>query len=151
MAMMPTFAASAMALWVIMKHYHDLKSLQSNMDTTRQIRRATPMTPPDERPSVRLHRLVNGYQVSQAIHVAATLGIADLLRDGSRSAADLNRRKGVRWGKNFCRSTEPLLDSFRCVRKPPFRRFLSKYATTHLHRAWHSPILLGLVGGILCK
>jgi O-methyltransferase domain len=29
------------------------------------------MTPPDERPSVRLYRLVNGYQVSQAIHMAA--------------------------------------------------------------------------------
>ena len=26
-----------------------------------------------------LRRLVNGYHVSQAIHVAATLGIADLL------------------------------------------------------------------------
>jgi hypothetical protein len=47
------------------------------------------MTPPDERPSVRLYRLVNGYQVSQAIHVAATLGVADLLRDGPRTAADL--------------------------------------------------------------
>jgi hypothetical protein len=36
-----------------------------------------------------LRRLVNGYQVTQAIHVAATLGIADLLRDGPRDSADL--------------------------------------------------------------
>lgn len=31
-----------------------------------------------ERPSAALRRLVNGYQVAQAIHVAETLGIADL-------------------------------------------------------------------------
>lgn len=40
-------------------------------------------------PSAELLRLVNGYQVSQAIHVAATLGIADLLRDGPRASDDL--------------------------------------------------------------
>ena len=33
--------------------------------------------------------LVNGYQVSQAIYAAASLGVADLLRDTSRSAEDL--------------------------------------------------------------
>ncbi len=32
-----------------------------------------------------LWRMANAYQVSQAIHVAATLGIADLLWDGPRS------------------------------------------------------------------
>jgi hypothetical protein len=36
-----------------------------------------------------LRRLVNGYQATQAIHVAATLGIADLLCDGPRTSADL--------------------------------------------------------------
>lgn len=40
-------------------------------------------------PSAELMRLVNGYRVSQAIHVVATLGIADLLREGPRSADDL--------------------------------------------------------------
>jgi len=34
-------------------------------------------------------RLVNGFQVSQAIYVAATLGIADLLENGARSSAEL--------------------------------------------------------------
>jgi len=43
----------------------------------------------DERPSVVLRRLVNGYQVSQAIHVAATLGIADLLAGRARQSGDL--------------------------------------------------------------
>jgi hypothetical protein len=38
---------------------------------------------------VDLRRAVNGYQVSQALHVAAVLGIADLLADGSRSSDDL--------------------------------------------------------------
>jgi hypothetical protein len=42
-----------------------------------------------ERPSVALRRLINGYQVSQAIHVAATLGIADLLAGGARESDDL--------------------------------------------------------------
>jgi hypothetical protein len=45
------------------------------------------MTQP--KPSAELMRLVNGYQVSQAIHVAATLGIADLLKDGPRTSDDL--------------------------------------------------------------
>jgi hypothetical protein len=36
-----------------------------------------------------LRRLVNGYQLSQAIHVAAVLGIADLLAAGPRSSDDL--------------------------------------------------------------
>ncbi len=36
-----------------------------------------------------LRRLVAGYQVSQAIHVAAVLGIADLLADGPRTSDEL--------------------------------------------------------------
>ena len=36
-----------------------------------------------------LRRLVNSYQLSQAIHVAAVLGIADLLAGGARSSDDL--------------------------------------------------------------
>ncbi len=49
----------------------------------------------DERPSMALRRLVNGYQVSQAIHVAATLGIADLLKDGPRTSDDLAAATGA--------------------------------------------------------
>jgi hypothetical protein len=45
----------------------------------------------DEAPTVTLRRLTNGYQVTQAIHVAATLGIADLLRDGARRSDKLAR------------------------------------------------------------
>jgi hypothetical protein len=40
----------------------------------------------DRRPSAELARLINGFQASQAIHVAATLGIADLLADGPRAS-----------------------------------------------------------------
>ena len=36
-----------------------------------------------------LRRLVNSYQLSQAIHVAAVLGIADLVEDGPRSSDEL--------------------------------------------------------------
>jgi hypothetical protein len=46
----------------------------------------------DQRPVAQLRRLANGYQVSQAIHVAATLGIADLLADGPRSSDELAAR-----------------------------------------------------------
>jgi hypothetical protein len=42
-----------------------------------------------ENPSAALTRLVNGYQVSHAIHAAAVLGIADLLATGARGAAEL--------------------------------------------------------------
>jgi len=35
-------------------------------------------------PSTELMRLINGYQVSQALHVAATLGVADQLKDGPK-------------------------------------------------------------------
>jgi O-methyltransferase domain/Dimerisation domain len=47
--------------------------------------------PNAETPTVALRRLVNGYQVTQAIHVAAALGIADLLRDGPRDSDALAR------------------------------------------------------------
>jgi hypothetical protein len=40
-------------------------------------------------PVAMMLRLLNGYQVSQAIHVAATLGIADFLKDGPRTSDDL--------------------------------------------------------------
>ena len=36
-----------------------------------------------------LRRLANGYQVSQVVHAAAVLGIADLLADGPRTSAEL--------------------------------------------------------------
>ena len=42
-----------------------------------------------------LRRLVNGYQVSQAIHVVAVLGIADLLADGPRASDDLAAATGT--------------------------------------------------------
>jgi hypothetical protein len=44
-----------------------------------------------ENPSPReqIGRMVTGYWIAQAVHVAARLGVADLLRDGPRSAAEL--------------------------------------------------------------
>src|SRR5688500_18380664 len=43
----------------------------------------------EEPPAVALRRLVNGYQVSQAIHVATVLGVADHLAGGPRSSDEL--------------------------------------------------------------
>ena len=48
-----------------------------------------------ERPVLALRRLVNGYQISQAIHVAASLGIPDQLRAESLSADELAERVGA--------------------------------------------------------
>jgi O-methyltransferase domain/Dimerisation domain len=42
-----------------------------------------------ESPTAHLRRLVNGYQLSQALSVAATLGVADVLADGPRTSDDL--------------------------------------------------------------
>ena len=46
-------------------------------------------------PAQALRRLVNGYQVSQAIHVAAVLGIADLLAAGPQSSDELAAKTGT--------------------------------------------------------
>ncbi len=46
-------------------------------------------------PTLRLRNLINGYQVTQALHVAATLGISDLLAAGPREAADLAQATGT--------------------------------------------------------
>lgn len=39
--------------------------------------------------------MINGYRVSQAMYVAATLGIADLLKDGSRTSDELGAATGT--------------------------------------------------------
>jgi len=49
----------------------------------------------DQKPSAALIGLVNGYRVSLAIHVAATLGIADLLKNGPRNSDDLASATGT--------------------------------------------------------
>ncbi len=47
------------------------------------------MTHNNPDPATTIRRLVEGYQVSQAIHIAATLGIADLLAGASRTSDEL--------------------------------------------------------------
>lgn len=49
----------------------------------------------EEAPSVALRRLIDGYKVTQAVYVAATLGIADLLADGPRGSDDLAAATGT--------------------------------------------------------
>ena len=43
----------------------------------------------ERKPAAEMMRLINGYQVSQAIHVAAALGIGDLLAGGPRTSDEL--------------------------------------------------------------
>lgn len=47
------------------------------------------MTHDEPLPGERLRQLINGYQVTQAIYVAVTLGVPNLLADGPRPAEDL--------------------------------------------------------------
>ena len=49
-------------------------------------------------PSAEMMRLINGYQVSQALHVAATLGVADHLKDGPQRSDALARACGAHPG-----------------------------------------------------
>lgn len=50
------------------------------------------MSEPSPDPAATLLQLINGYQVSQAIHVAVTLGIPDLLGSGSCTNGELAAR-----------------------------------------------------------
>jgi O-methyltransferase domain/Dimerisation domain len=45
--------------------------------------------------SLELMRLINGYQISQVIHVAASFGIPDLLKDGPRPSAEIAEATGA--------------------------------------------------------
>jgi hypothetical protein len=48
----------------------------------------------DEALQAQVDRMLTGYWVSQAIHVAAKLGVADLVMDGSRTADELAKATG---------------------------------------------------------
>lgn len=49
-------------------------------------------------PSAELMRLINAFQISQALHVAATLGVADQLKDGPQPSDALARICGAQPG-----------------------------------------------------
>lgn len=72
-------------------------------------------------PTSRLRRLINGYQVSQALHVLVALEIPDRLADGPRSAEELAEESGA--------AVEPLYRLLRAVattgvlEEQPERRF----------------------------
>jgi SAM-dependent methyltransferase len=52
----------------------------------------------EQPPSAQLMQMIFGFMISQAVSVAASLGIADLLKDGPRDVEDLARRAGVHGG-----------------------------------------------------
>jgi hypothetical protein len=54
-----------------------------------------------QNPAADLMALVNGFQVTQAIHVAARLGIADLLKDGPRDSDGLAVATGTHAGSLY--------------------------------------------------
>ena len=58
-------------------------------------------------PVAELHELIGGYRLTQLIYVAAKLGIADLLRDGPKSAIELAASSGAN-PRNLYRVLRPL-------------------------------------------
>jgi len=71
--------------------------------------------------SVQIRRLMNGYQVSQAIHVAVVLGLPELLADGPKAVADLAERAGCQ-ARPLYRLLRAL-SSVGVYRELPDRRF----------------------------
>jgi len=71
--------------------------IERSVGSTRQAdgKGATPMSAAELPPRDALLRMTNAFQASQAIHVAATLGIADLLEDGPRSIDELAQATGT--------------------------------------------------------
>jgi len=53
------------------------------------------MTTNDLPPQLVLQQLIQGFQVTQCIHVAAKLGIADILKDGPRTSEELAQATGT--------------------------------------------------------
>ena len=49
----------------------------------------------DSPPQLALQQLIQGFQVTQCIYVAAKLGIADLLQDGPRRSEELAQATGT--------------------------------------------------------
>jgi hypothetical protein len=86
----------------------------------------------EDRPLEELRRLVDGFRVSQAIHVAAVLGIADLLVDGPRGVDELASATG-----SDERSLYRLLRALAAVgvfREEEGRRFSATPLSDHLRR-----------------
>ena len=76
---------------------------------------------PEQDTSATLRELVNGYQLSQALHVAAVLGIADHLAGGSRTCDDLAAALRRRPGRALPPATGP--PAAGIFREEPERRF----------------------------
>ena len=57
--------------------------------------RSDPLSAIDLASPAALLRLVTGYWLSQAVHVAAQLGIADHLRDGPKAVEELASETGA--------------------------------------------------------
>jgi hypothetical protein len=59
---------------------------------------ATPVTSQELAPPIALFRLATGFYVSSALHVVATLKIADLMTEGPKGSAGLAKAAGVHAG-----------------------------------------------------
>ncbi len=58
-------------------------------------REPSPRTETKEPPSLAVRRMIDGYKLSQALHVVATLGVADLLAGGPRTSTELAEAVGA--------------------------------------------------------
>lgn len=87
----------------------------------------------DTSASDQLSRLMNGYWYTRAIYVAAKLGIADLLKDGPKTADELAAITGTQ-GRTLYRLMRDLADATEAaLGQDPCRgvRLLERVGTDH--------------------
>src|SRR5215471_2492485 len=63
--------------------------------TTTDDQRSITLTTSDIPPQLVLQKMIQGFQMTQCIYVAAKLGIADLLKDGPRTSEELAQVTGT--------------------------------------------------------
>ncbi len=106
----------------------------------RYARRWIPMTQAADTPATTLLRLANGYQISQVIHVAAELRLADLIGDEPVSTVDIATRVGAHPGSLY--RLLRALSTVGIFRETDDRCFVAS-PMSDLLRADHSRSMLG--------
>jgi len=119
---------------------------QAEESNSQPLRRWMPMTQATDSAANALLRLANGYQISQALYVAAELKVADLVSDTPVSAEDIAPRAGAHRGSLY--RLLRTLSTVGVFRETDDRRFVAT-PMSDLHRTDHPrslrarPALLG--------
>jgi len=104
------------------------------------------MSQPANTPTATLLRLINGYQISQAIHVAADLRLADLIGDEPVSLPEISTRVGAHPGSLY--RLLRALSTVGVFRETEDQRFVASpmselLRTDHPQSMWGWPMFIG--------